>query len=207
MAACLNSGLLASSLKKLCPSLKWTLNTVSWYCIRKKYWQEPTDIFKIHELLSVKTKLTNEASKSKGPQETYINLKWNEDTNWLSLKALGSVFLAATLAPSRPKQNLRHIVKIQLLPGIHIKEDKLYVLKKATTMLRTGTTESTCTPHKLTIFLRRWVQEELTHVWQYNHISTIRSRTADPSKLRPKFSVYPSKLHIPHIYHICFLII
>lgn len=26
-------------------------------------------------------------------------------------------------------------------------------------MLRTGTTESTCTPHKLTMFLRRWVQE------------------------------------------------
>lgn len=31
------------------------------------------------------------------------------------------------------------------------KRDKLDVLKKATTMLRTGTTESTCTPHKLTI--------------------------------------------------------
>lgn len=206
MAACPNSGLLASSLKKLCP-LKWTLNTVSWYCIRKKYWQEPTDILKIHELLSVQTKLTNDAAKSKGPQETYINLKWNEDTNWLSLKALRSVFLAATLAPSRPKQNLQHIVKIQLSPGIHIKEDELHVLKKVTTMLRTGTTESTCTLHKLTIFLRRWVQEVLTHGWQCKHICTIRSRTADPSKLRPKFSVYPSKLHIPRIYHICFLII
>lgn len=116
--------------------------------------------------------------KVKGHRK-HINLKWNEDTNWLSLKALESVFLAVTLAPSRPKQNLRHIVKIQLLPGIRIKEHELYVLKKAATMLRAGTTESTCTPHKLIMFLRRWIQE-LTHVWQCKNISTIQSRTADP---------------------------
>lgn len=153
MVACLNSGLLASSLKKPRP-LKRTLNTVSWCCTLGRNTGKNQPISLKHELLSLKTKLTNDASKSKGPQETHINLKWNEDTNWLSLKALGSVFLAATLAPSGLKQNLRHIVKIQLLPGIHIKEDKLYVLKKATTMLRTGTTESTCTPHKLTIFFK-----------------------------------------------------
>lgn len=43
--------------------------------------------------------------KVKGHRK-HINLKWNEDTNWLSLKALESVFLAVTLAPSRPKQKL-----------------------------------------------------------------------------------------------------
>lgn len=117
--------------------------------MREKYWQEPTDILKIHELLSVKITLTNKASQRKGPQQTHMNLKWNEDTNWLALKVSGSAFLAATLAPSKPKQNLGHIVKIQPLPGIHRKEDELYVLKKAPTMFRTGTAESTCTPHQL----------------------------------------------------------
>lgn len=151
MATCLNSGLLASSLKKLHPSLKWTLNTVSWYCIRKKYWQ-PTDTFKTHELLSVKARLTNEASKGKGHRKQG-KLKWNAETHWLSLKASGlSVFSSYTGTKQTGTLNLRHTVKVQLLPGIHSRETNWMFGKKATTMLRTGTTESTCTPHKLTIY-------------------------------------------------------
>lgn len=53
------------------------------------------------ELLSVKAKLINEASEVKGHRKHW-KLKWNADSHWLSLKALGLVFLAATLAPSRP---------------------------------------------------------------------------------------------------------
>lgn len=145
---------------------RWTLHTVPWYGMREKYWQEPTDILKIHELLSVKITLTNKASQRKGPQQTHMNLKWNEDTNWLAIKGVRISVLSSYTAPSRPKQNLGHIVKIQPLPGIHREEDELYVLKKAPTMLRTGTAESTCTPHQLSF---KEMGTRRTCVWQYQH--------------------------------------
>lgn len=95
------------------------------------------------ELLSVKAKLINEV---KGHRK-HRKLKWNADSHWLSLKALGLVFLAATLAPSRP-----YGTKDSFYLAYTEERQTGCFLKKPTTMLRTGTTESTCTPHKLTIY-------------------------------------------------------
>lgn len=70
--------------------------------------------FKIYKLLLVKTKLTHEASKSNRPQETHkLEMEWRYQLVLFKGVRI-SMFLAATLAPSRLKQNLRHIVKIQL---------------------------------------------------------------------------------------------
>lgn len=73
-----------------------------------------------------------------------------------SLALIKGVRISAFSSYTGTKQtgtlNLRHIVKVQLLPGIHRRETNWMFERKATTMLRTGTTESTCTPHKLTIY-------------------------------------------------------
>lgn len=204
MAACQNSGLWLLHWRN--SSLKRTLNTVPRYCIRKKYWQEPTNTFKIHNLLLLKTKLTNEASESNRPQEKHkLEMEWRYQLV-LFLAVRISTVSAATVAASGLKQNLRHVIKKRLT--WHTKETANWMFWKRLLSCLWVELQNQLALLKNSpyFFLRRWwVQEKLTHVRQHNHLSKIWSGTDAPSILRPKiFSLSFQIMHTTGLSHSLF---
>lgn len=148
--------------------------------------------------------------KSNRPQETHkLEMEWRYQLVLFKGVRI-SMFLAATLAPSRLKQNLRHSQNTAYLAYTKTTTNCVFQKRLLPCLGLVLQNQLALLTNSLICFVfssRRWVQEELTHVWQYKHLSKILSKTSDPGKLRPKFSVCPSKWHVQQIYHICFLII